>query len=331
MAPLPGGVWVSAPGTASATDMFEFQQMVLGKRRRRTDDDLDNQGPGTEDGHGLFSRKKGKTEMAATIGVLATGGPPNMACRNTAVEASASVHTTSEAVENRADMLMVLNEQGSCGGPLQRPSVQQESTETTVMEGTPSAKEAVQEATWRQTDNVVEQEEAEEYNVDEDKLEAMKDNLFRIPKRPDEKYKRFLGATLEDFTRRTPLKCKLCPTTGFSSWDDFVRHCKTANSHPLKLFFCDNCGDFFARYDSLKRHCKTRPSRCSGINPHEAEEKRKETERIHEKFMKNLDAYLRANEGTWTPFTQVVEKYAGSSKWGRRQQSRVGACESMSC
>ena len=334
MVPSPGGVWVSAPDTASATDMFEFRQMVLGKRRRGTDDGLDNQGLGTGDGHGLCPHKEEKTEMATTIGVLGAEGTPNMTRRNTAVEASTSVHTTSEADEYRADMLMVLNAQGSYGRPLQRPSVQQESTETAVREETTSVEEAVQEATWRQTDSMVEQEEEEEFNVDKGKLEVMKDNLFRIPKQPDEKYKRFLEATSEDFTRGTPeaLKCKLCPTAGFRSWDDFVRHCKTTNSHPLKLFFCDNCGDFFARYDSLKRHCKNRPSRCSGTSPHEAEEKQRETEKIHEQFMKILDAYLKTNEGTWTAFTQVIkEKYVGSSKRGRRKQSRVGAYESMSC
>ena len=334
MAPLLGEVCVSDSGTASTTDMSEFQQTFLGKRRRGTGDDLDNQGPGTEDGHGLCSRKKGNIEMAATIGVLATGGPQNMTSRNTAVEASASVHTTSEAAEYRANMLMVKNAQGSCGGLLQRPSVQHGSTETTVREGTPSDEEGVQEATWSQTDSTVEQEEGEEYNVDEGKIEELKYNLFRIPKQPDEKYKRFLKATPEDFTRGTPdpLKCKLCLTASFSSWDDFVRHCKTTNSHPLKLFFCDDCGDFFARNDSLKRHCKNRPFRCSGISPREAKEKQRETVRIHEQFVKNLDAYLRVNEGTWTPFTQVIkEKYVGSSKRGRREQSRVGACESMSC
>jgi hypothetical protein len=183
---------------------------------------------------------------------------------------------------------------------------------------------------------MVEQEELEEeeYNVDQSKLEAMKDNLFRIPKQHDEKYKRFLEATSEDFTRSAldALKCKLCPAASFSSWDDFVRHCKTANSHPLKLFFCDHCGDFFARYDSLKRHCKNRLSRCSGTAPHKAKEKRRETERIHGQFMKNLDAYLKTNEGTWVTFTQIIkERYAGSSKRGRGQQSRVEARESMSC
>ena len=325
---------MSAPGTAaSATDILEFPQMDLGKRHRWADDDLDDQGPGTENGHGLCPGKEGKIKVATTFGGLEAGEPPNRTCRNTGVKASASVHTTSEAAESRADMPMVLIAQGSCGRPLQRPSVQQQSTGTTVREETPSVEVAVQEATWDQSDSMVAQEEEGEYNVDEGKLEAMKDNPFHIPKRLDGKYKRFLEATSEDFRRGTldELKCKLCPTAGFSTWDDFVRHCKTTKSHPLKLFFCDNCGDFFARHDSLKRHCKNRPSRCFGVALHEAEKKRRETERIHEQFKKNLDAYLETNEGAWTTFTQVIkEKYPGTSKVGRRQQSCVLAPESMS-
>ena len=32
------------------------------------------------------------------------------------------------------------------------------------------------------------------------------------------------------------------------------RHCKTTETHPLKIHFCDKCGVFFfARVDSLKR------------------------------------------------------------------------------
>ena len=323
---------MAAPGTAaSATNMLEFPQMDLGKQHGGGNEDLDDQGPGTENGHGLCPGKKGKAKVDTTIGGLAEG-PPNWTCRNTTVKASASIHTTSEAFESRADMPMVLIAQGPCCRPLQRPSVQQQLTGTTVREETPSVEEAVQEATWDQSDSMVEQEEEEEYNADEGKLEAMKHNIFCIPKRFDEKCKRFLKATSEDFTRGTldALKCKLCPTASFSTWDDFVRHCKTTKSHPLKLFFCDDCGDFFARQDSLKRHCKNRPSRCFGVALHEAEEKRRETEIIHEQFKKNLDAYLKTNEGTWTAFTQVIkEKYPGSWKGGRRQQSCVLAPESM--
>jgi len=48
-------------------------------------------------------------------------------------------------------------------------------------------------------------------------------------------------------TRVTVLKCRLCPSAAFSNWEDFKRHCKYMGAHPFEIFFCDNCGDFFAR------------------------------------------------------------------------------------
>ena len=140
--------------------------------------------------------------------------------------------------------------------------------------------------------------------------------IFYIPKRLKEKYKLFLDATSEDFERGTlhVVKCKLCPKANFKTRDHFTRHCKTAEAHPLELRFCDHCGDFFARRDSLKRHSYNRASECRDIPKHEAEAKRNETIAIHREFLKNTKAYLKTNQGTWTPFAQVVKKYPDSSK-----------------
>ena len=231
----------------------------------------------------------------------------NRTCREPADEALTGVDTTSTAVESRADILMIPNAQGGCDQLLQGPNVQKESTTA--------------------------QEEETVYSAENGTQETMEMNLFYIPKRLNMKYRPFLEATLEDFARGTlhVLKCRLCPGADFSTWDDFVRHCKTTEAHPLKIFFCNRCGDFFARRDSLRRHGKNPPLECLGIASREAEDKRNETQRRHEEFKKSLGHYLETTEGTWTPFSQIIkEKYPDSSKRGSRQQSRLQIPKSKS-
>jgi len=164
--------------------------------------------------------------------------------------------------------------------------------------------------------------------MEDGKLGGTKDNLFYISKRLNEDFKSFLKANSEDFARGSlyELKCKLCPAADLTTWDDFARHCKTAEAHPLEIFICRHCGDFFARYDSLQRHSKNQPPECLRVSPREAENKCTETTRIHEEFKKNLKYYLETNEGNWRPFAQIIrEKYPDSSKKGSREQSRLQA------
>ena len=166
---------------------------------------------------------------------------------------------------------------------------------------------------------------------EDDKLGATKDNRFHISKRLREDYKSFLTATSEDFARGTihELKCKLCPAADFTTWDDFVRHCKNAEAHPLEIHVCDYCGSYFARRDSLNRHSWSRPPECLHVSPREAEDKRTETKRIHEEFKKDLKHYLETNDGNWRPFAQIIrENYPDSLKKGSREQSRLQASRS---
>jgi len=37
-------------------------------------------------------------------------------------------------------------------------------------------------------------------------------------------------------------------------WDMFERHCESTEVNPLKIYFCNDCGDSLARHDSLQRH-----------------------------------------------------------------------------
>jgi hypothetical protein len=327
---MPAGLRVLARGAVdSTTIMLESPCMNLGKCDLGMDDNLHDGDLETDNSQGQRLGKKAKSKVAATIGVSEVGGSTNRTCRKPAVKAPAGVNT-SKAVGFRADMLMILSAQGG-DQLLQEPSVQQESTGTTVQEEFPSAEEGVQGAPRYQCDTMMQQEEEEVHSMEDGKLGATKNNLFYISKRLNEDYKSFLKANSEDFARGTlyELKCKLCPAVDLTTWDDFARHCKTAEAHPLEIFICRRCGDFFARYDSLQRHSKNQPPECLRVSPREAEDKCTETKRIHEEFKKNLKYRLETNEGNWRPFAQIIrEKYPNSSKRGRRKQYRLQASKS---
>jgi hypothetical protein len=326
----PGGLRVSSPGLAgSALDMFELPRMDLGKRHREADDDLDDGSLATDDGHELRLREKGKTKVATTVGVLKVAGSTNRTDRKPAVKALTRINPTSKAVGYRAGVLMTPSAHRGSNQLLHVPSVQQESTAIATQES-PSVEGGTQGATRSQSNSIV-QEEAEVFSMENGTSEETKDNVFHIPKRLKEDYRLFLEATSKEFEQGTlhVVKCKLCPGVTFKTWDHFTRHCKTAELHPLKLLFCDHCGDFFARRDSLRRHSNNRASECDDISQQEAEGKRNETRAIHRVFLNNTKAYLETNEGTWTPFAQVIKKkYPNSSKRLKRgigHQSRLQA------
>ncbi|KAH9978445.1 hypothetical protein BJV77DRAFT_1050567, partial [Russula vinacea] len=96
------------------------------------------------------------------------------------------------------------------------------------------------------------------------------------------------------------IKCRRCPDATFKTWNDFKRHCNTKELHPLKVYFCDDCGDFFARPDSLKRHREHPPAECLS---------RSETQRIHNVFIASLMGILRTGEDdVGTPFSQISRR-----------------------
>ena len=112
------------------------------------------------------------------------------------------------------------------------------------------------------------------------------------------------------------IKCRRCPDTTFKTWNDYKRHCDTKEKHPLTIYFCDNCGDFFARTDSLDRHRKHPPAECISVTRAKADEKRRETQRMHDQFIARLREFLRTGEEyAEVPFSQAIkEKYPESSK-----------------
>ena len=86
-------------------------------------------------------------------------------------------------------------------------------------------------------------------------------------------------------------------------------------AHPRKIYFCDDCGDFFARSDSLKRYRVHPPAECLDISPEKANEKRRMTQDTHDEFTARLEGCLGTGEDIGIPFSQIVkDMYPNSSK-----------------
>jgi hypothetical protein len=148
--------------------------------------------------------------------------------------------------------------------------------------------------------------------VQQQQEEATK--LFEIPRKFKPEYRLFLQASEADFARRAvqTIKCRLCPDTKLKDFEQFKRHCKTSETHPLEIHFCDRCGDYFARLDSLKRHHDNPPRECRdrNITPVKAAEKRRVTEKEHKEFIWRLEHGLVVRS-----FSQTMkEKIPESSK-----------------
>ncbi|KAF8487551.1 hypothetical protein F5888DRAFT_1810655 [Russula emetica] len=207
---------------------------------------------------------------------------------------------TSKEAGRGAEGLATPNVQGVYHRSLLGPSSQQGLVVTT--------------AQGRQPLGVEEREEALHHMVSTEQQEE--GHLFEIPS-DFEGFDILLAATEADWTRRAvdEIKCRLCPNRRFRKWDNFKRHCRTTEAHPLAISFCGHCGDFFARSDSLGRHLKRPPTECLDVTPEKAEEKRRETERVHGNFMGRLGHSLTTGEEIGTPFAQIIKQmYPESSK-----------------
>jgi hypothetical protein len=148
---------------------------------------------------------------------------------------------------------------------------------------------------------------------------------FKIPNKFKPAHKALLLATEADLARGTVqvIKCRLCPDTTLKTWEDYKRHCDTMEAHPLKISFCESCGDFFARGDALARHQKTPPPECASVTPAKAAEKRRVTQNAHSEFIERLDGCLKTGEDIGKPFSQIIkEKYPDSSKKSKKYKGR---------
>jgi uncharacterized C2H2 Zn-finger protein len=153
--------------------------------------------------------------------------------------------------------------------------------------------------------------------MDGDARQGAKENPIQIPKNLDEDHRTLLVATEAEWESGSiqEIKCRLCVGTTFKTWDHFKRHCDTAETHPLKIDFCDRCGDFFARKDSLKRHRNKPPVQCRNAKPEETKLKRQATEKAHKEFKERLERGRKAGEDVGIHFSKFIKKmFPKSSK-----------------
>jgi hypothetical protein len=209
-----------------------------------------------------------------------------------------------------AERLATPNVQGIYHQPLPGPSFQQgrgvaPDGQLIGVEG-----REVAEAMHHISSTVQQQQQQEEEEEEENVAQ-------KIPSKLKPRHRKFLVATEVELARGVvqDIRCRICPKATFKDWEDYKRHCDTAEVHPLELFFCDLCGDFFARNDALLRHRKHPPAECKKAKPEEAAAKRRETDRAHVEFLGHLKECLETGEDIGKPFSQIIkEKYPKSAK-----------------
>ena len=168
---------------------------------------------------------------------------------------------------------------------------------------------SVEEMTHR-ADNAVQQQQQQQEEVQQERFEIPED--FKMG------YKALLVATQADWARGAvrEIKCRHCPDTKFKKWGEFRRHCDFTETHPLVIYFCEHCRDYFARSDSCERHCENRPPECFRVTPEKAHAKRRETQREHDEFIRRLEMHLTTGEeDIGTSFSKTIkDMYPDSSK-----------------
>jgi len=172
-------------------------------------------------------------------------------------------------------------------------------------------------------------------SMEGDAWHEAKGNPIQIPKNLDECYRTLLAATEADWESGTlqVIMCRLCLGTGFKTWDHFKRHCDTAETHPLKIAFCERCGDFFARRDSLRRHRNKPPLQCRNAKPEKTEQKRRATEKAHKELKEKLERGRKTGEDVGIHFAQFIKnmfpKSSKKRRTGVREQSRFLGVRSL--
>ena len=292
----------AAPAPATSAPV-----LALGKRRRE-----EPQGVGAPIGkHQVPPQKRSRGKPAKGI-LEATRSEARSRHKPVARIPIQSINVEPKDAGRGAERLTTPNTQGVHHQPLQGPSFQQGWGGQTVdgvliwvegsVEDEPVQQEAVQE----------------QHQHQEEQQEEAVHKYLKFPKKLKMECQALLAATQADRERGSvrEIKCRRCPDTMFKSWDDYTRHCNTLEKHPLTIEFCDDCGDFFARSDSLKRHREHPPAECLGVTRSKADEKRRETQRVHDDFIARLREFLRTGEEyVEVPFSRIIkEMYPESSK-----------------
>jgi hypothetical protein len=315
------------PATSLRAHTPVVPETVLGKRPREAEDTHDDAGLGDDDGYQPHPRKKGKGKMAVT-GVLEAAGTTSKTRHRPGARTPADANHKSKTAGCGAGRLAATTAQEVYHQHLQGPSVQQVLVGATTPRQLIWVEGSVAGGSQHHHSSVVQQEsEPETYSTESDGQEEQEEGeLFNIPKRLKERQRALLAATPADWKRKAvdTLKCRLCPGADFSDWEDYKRHCDTAEAHPAKISYCNHCGDFFARGDALKRHCDKRPGECIDVTADVADRKRSETDRVHKEFEARLELHLRTGKDLVEPFSWIIKAmFPGSSKKGSREQSRL--------
>ena len=148
---------------------------------------------------------------------------------------------------------------------------------------------------------------------------------FEIPEDLKTGYQALLVATQVDWARGAvhQIKCRLCPGAKFKKWAEFKRHCDSTETHPLTIYFCERCGDYFARSDACQRHYENRLSRCLQVEHEKADAKRTATQRAHDQFIERLESFLTTGEeDVGMSFTKTIKDMFPDSSKKRIRGSR---------
>ena len=155
--------------------------------------------------------------------------------------------------------------------------------------------------------------------------EGVRHEYFGIPKILKTGYQALLMATQADRERGfiSEIRCRLCPDTKFTKWEAFKRHCESTEMHPLTIYFCEYCGDYFGRSDACRRHREKRPPQCLGVTRKIADAKIRVTEREHDAFIARIEEYLiTGEEGVGKPFSDIIKDLFPESSKKRTRGSR---------
>lgn len=135
------------------------------------------------------------------------------------------------------------------------------------------------------------------------------DNLYQIPGTLTLRQQMMLRITGDEARHQAvhTINCKFCPDVALGSWKRYQRHCDESEAHPVKLTYCDLCGDHFARGDSLKRHAR-RKNRddCLSTRPYDAAMKRTTTQWHLDHFNARFEHCLRTGEALGLRFAEII-------------------------
>jgi hypothetical protein len=289
------------PGASQGTN--------LGKRPHSVEVTMDWAEEGSSS-HMPSPHKKAKGKMADR-GVSEAAGSTSRARQKSVSRTLIENHSRFDAAGRGAGMLAAPNAHEVYHEFLPGPSVQQELVVTSPQGELPWIEGSAEEATQDHSSSVVWQQGVVN-GANDGEREDVEAPIFRFPKRLSPRQRGLLVATPDDLACRTirELRCRLCPDTVLKHWADFKRHCQFSEAHPLRLCFCSECGDYFARKDSLTRHRGNNTPECQGYQGYTKEEvqaKQAATVQVHKEFEELLQRYIETNEDIGDLFSQRIK------------------------